>query len=414
VLSFLICLAGATYFAVVASARASGPLREKAAASFWLVTAGPFLLIPDLGRVWQSARGGAATAIANAAVPWTMALVLGAVFLLLFVAANPVLENWFAQLNWRDSAARIDLARVLFWLFAVVLIWPFICMSPRRIAETNELVRDPHQRSGDTYEPLPERLFGDAAIVRALILFNLLFAVQTAMDVNYLWRGATLPAGMNYATYAHRGAYPLILTALLAAAFVIAALRPNSTAERSPMMRTLVFLWTGQNVLLVLSSMLRLKLYVEAYSLTYLRMAAFIWMLLVAAGLILIGARIVLYRSNAWLISRNLAALALTIYACGLVNFPHVVARYNVAHSREMGGPGVPLDVNYILGLGPDAIPALDVYFARTNATPPPGVVSRRDALAASHLKQMQDWRAWSFRGRRLERYFARVPHARR
>ena len=52
-------------------------------------------------------------------------------------------------------------------------------------------------------------------------MFNALFAVQTVLDLTYLWGGVALPDGMTYATYAHRGAYPLIVTALLAAGFVL-------------------------------------------------------------------------------------------------------------------------------------------------------------------------------------------------
>ena len=103
-----------------------------------------------------------------------------------------------------------------------------------------------------------QRFFGEAVILRSLVVFNLMFAVQTSMDIAYLWRGVALPDGMSYASYAHRGAYPLILTALLAASFVIAAMRPGSAAERAPVIRALVFLWIAQNVVLVVSSMLRL------------------------------------------------------------------------------------------------------------------------------------------------------------
>ena len=49
--------------------------------------------------------------------------------------------------------------------------------------------------------------FGVATILRSLILFNLLFAVQTVLDVTYLWGNATLPADISYASYAHRGAH---------------------------------------------------------------------------------------------------------------------------------------------------------------------------------------------------------------
>ena len=74
-------------------------------------------------------------------------------------------------------------------------------------------------------------LFGKAAILRSLIVFNLMFAVQTMLDAAYLWGGVALPDGMSYASYAHRGAYPLIVTALLAAGFVLVAMRPGSATS---------------------------------------------------------------------------------------------------------------------------------------------------------------------------------------
>src|SRR5262249_41135602 len=155
------------------------------------------------------------------------------------------------------------------------------------------------------------------------------------------------PAGMTYATYAHRGAYPLIVTALMAGAFVLAAMQPGTGIARSRLMRALVFLWIGQNVLLVLSSMLRLDLYVEVYSLTELRCAPSVWMLLVAAGLVLIVARIVLDRSDGWLVWANAAVLALGLYVCSLIDFSGAIARFNVMHSREIAGAGQPVDGAY-------------------------------------------------------------------
>ena len=207
-------------------------------------------------------------------------------------------------------------------------------------------------------------IFTTTAIMRSLVLFNLLFAVQTVMDIKYLWGSAALPAGMTYAAYAHRGAYPLIVTALLAAGFVLAAMRPDSDAEYSPLIRALVFLWVGQNVLLVVSAIMRLNLYVEIYLLTYWRVAAFVWMAIVAVGLILVVARIVLYRSNAWLVGANLIVLTLTIYVCSFVNFANLVASYNVDHARSVGARQYRSDFNYLLSLGPQAIPALDRHFA--------------------------------------------------
>jgi hypothetical protein len=127
----------------------------------------------------------------------------------------------------------------------------------------------------------------------------------------------------------------------------------------------------AQNIVLVISSILRLELYVGIYALTYWRVAAFVWMGLVAAGLALIIARIALGKSNEWLLSANLLTLSATLYACSFINFAALIANYNVEHSFEMTGHGTELDFWYLRSLGPSARPALDRFLeqqARTNA----------------------------------------------
>jgi hypothetical protein len=260
----------------------------------------------------------------------------------------------------------------------------------------------------------PPRFFSTAAsaILRSLVLFNLLFAVQTVLDALYLWGGVRLPDDMTYATYAHRGAHPLIATALLAAGFVLFAMRDGGPGEGSRTIRALVYVFVAQNVGLVVSSMLRLDLYVEAYSLTLMRAAAGIWMGLVAVGLMLILARIALRRSNRWLVGANLLALGLTFYACAFVNFPSEVARFNDRHSEDRVPGGGRLDASYLLGLGPQALPVLDRYIDRRGGAAPAFLVQSRDAMAGDHLIRMRDWRAWTFRDWRLKRYLERRQDA--
>jgi len=346
---------------------------------------------------------------------WLVPLVLGAVFVALLASANPLIENW---LNGIDIAALApDPGRVLFWLAAMIFAWPFIRVRAGRFRTGRFGAGWGRFAAAQPAQTRPERLagragafFGPAAILRSLLLFNALFAVQSLLDLIYLWGGAELPDGMSYATYAQRGAYPLIATALLAAGFVLAAMRPGSATERMPPVRALVYLWTGQNVLLVISAMLRLNLYVEAYSLTMLRVAALIWMMLVALGLVLIVARIALARSNAWLVSLNAAALAVTLYLSAFVNFPHLIAAYNVEHSRELSGSGLRLDTDYLVGLGPQVIPALDVFAAGRAASGhglPAGLPEAIRGLLGEHEARMADWRSWSLRGQRLSAYLA-------
>jgi uncharacterized protein DUF4153 len=425
ILSLGFAVAGASTFALLVTGWPARPAIRRLGDLGWMIVSGPFRLAADLDSAVRHARQrDVAKHSANWLMAWIVPVGLGGVFLLLFSQANPLIENWFASLDgsrWKN----LELVRPLFWLVVVALIWPFLrvrldsrptvqdlltALDPQLMASPAAPVASPDRTGADaTAGPAASGpLFGKTAIVRSLVLFNALFAMQSVLDIAYLWGGVALPAGMSYAAYAHRGAYPLIVTALLAGAFVLAAMRPGTATERSRPIRALVYLWIGQNVLLVLSSMLRLGLYVDIYSLTGWRCAAFIWMLLVAVGLVLIVARIALDRPNSWLVWGNAAALALTLYVCSLVDFSGLIANFNVVHSQEMSGTGEPIDMTYLCGLGPAALPALGLLAAKVNADgrlAPAELLKCRRSLAMSHQLRMDDWRAWTLRGYRLIRF---------
>lgn len=370
-------------------------VKERAAALCDLFLLGPFRFFGDAAGVFNL------PALTNGFIVWFIPVVLGSIFALLFVSANPLLEKWISLVNPGNPVSIISFGRALFWIAAISIVWPFVHIWWR--ART-EVVESPAETVEQEYQAPSQfaDFFGVATILRSLILFNLLFAAQTVLDAIYLWGNVALPADITYAAYAHHGAYPLILTALLAAGFVLAAMRPGGPAEQSKVIRPLVYLWVAQNVLLVASSILRLDLYVQIYLLTYWRVAAFIWMLLVALGLLLIVARIALQRSNEWLIHVNLIALTATLYICSMINFAAIIADYNVGHSREAAAKGVQIDMNYLVQLGPQALPALDRAIQMRGADP--NLVSGRNSLVEQQRKDMESWRSWGFRSWRLQR----------
>ena len=336
---------------------------------------------------------------------WTIPLILSAGFLLLFSIANPLIASALGKIDLTFLLRFFDLSRIGLWVatgcVSYLLLRPRLMKRLRKIQDASIGVG--RQRAS---------LIGNEALLRALVLFNALFALETVLDLLYLWGGATLPDGMSYAEYAHRGAYPLVVTALLAAFFVLITMRKGGAGAANRLIRVLVYLWIGQNILLCLSSILRLSLYVRVYSLTELRLAAGIWMLLVAIGLLLIMLRIARGHSNGWLVATTLAMFSATTYLVSFADMPALVARFNVAHCREVSGDGLPLDTDYLLELGPAAIPAIDDYLAATVHSMP--VPENRNLLVADRMnladtfrndQRQEDWRSWSFRDARLARY---------
>jgi len=58
--------------------------------------------------------------------------------------------------------------------------------------------------------------------------------------------------------------------------------------------------------------------------------------------------------------------------------------------------------MNYLLSLGPRALPAIDRAIALRGFDPT--LVSRRGCLVERHLKATTSWRFWGFRSWRLQR----------
>ncbi|HTO79879.1 MAG TPA: DUF4173 domain-containing protein, partial [Methylocystis sp.] len=247
---------------------------------------------------------------------WIMPAALFGLCLYLFAQANPLIESALHLINLRFLFDLLLEGHPLFWAAIACAVWPMLHLRTSRARRASAPTL-PDSRLLD-----PRGVFGDTAFERTLYALNGLFALQSALDLTFLWGGLALPGGMSYAEYAHRGAYPLVATALIAALVVLAATRPGGPAERTRAMPPLVLAFTGQNILLVISSMLRLKLYVEIYSLTYWRLAAALWFILVAIGLASIIAQILLGKSPTWLLKVNAAALAAMLYACCFLDFP--------------------------------------------------------------------------------------------
>ncbi|MFM5952900.1 MAG: DUF4153 domain-containing protein [Novosphingobium sp.] len=282
-----------------------------------------------------------------------------AVILVLFAQANPLIDQFFTALH-LPSLEEQTFARLFVAGFIGLITWGTLRpRPPRKLLGTFD-------GRGDAVIPGVSL----ASVTLSLVLFNLLFAMQNLMDSAFLWGGVKLPGAMTLADYAHRGAYPLLATALLAALFVLIALRPGSQTAQSPLVRKLVVLWIAQNLFLVGSAALRTWDYVESYDLTRFRIAALLWMGLVAVGLVLVLVRMLKNRNAAWLINANLLATGALLFVLCFVDLGAVAARWNVRHAREIDGTGARLDLCYLEELGPSAYLPLIELEQQQGATP--------------------------------------------
>ncbi len=332
---------------------------------------------------------------------WATPAAVVAVFAMLLGQANP----FFERLLW-DFETVMEYLGPGRWIYRGLFFAVLLAVVTPRLGWWGAVRTRPAS---------PRRLLAtlgrEDTALKTLWLVNILFAVHNALDVMVLLGGAGLPEGMTFAEYAHRGAYPLLATATLAGVMALVFLgdddaSASASASTSPWVRRLVAVWVLQNLVLTAFAIQRTVLYVEAYNLTVFRLAALTWMGLTAFALttVFLCARRGWPRSK--LVGMNAAALTCFLLTTPMMNWEGFVARYNVAHCKEVAGSGPPLDTWHLRQLGPAAIPALTQALPHlaTNTSPwrTKIAVQYRTDLLQTLRREQANWKEATGEGWRL------------
>jgi hypothetical protein len=282
---------------------------------------------------------------------WFTLLVLpvlaAATFGALLISANPIIADFAKRMSWSLPVTYLFSISTPVALAAFLLMGMLMRMRPRTV--------DTIAAKLDIAESKVSRYFSRTSILITLGLLNVMFAAENVLDYAYIWQGISLPPGMTFTSYVHRGSYSLIATALLAAVLMIVIFRQGTDTQDSRRARWLVYLFAFQNVLLVASTAKRTVAYVDYSGMTLWRLSALIWMAVVAIGLLLIAVRVWRNHSTSWLLNSNLAVAALVLLGASLMNFVGIITHWNV----ERAAAGREIDFSYNYSLGPHALPAL-------------------------------------------------------
>lgn len=229
-----------------------------------------------------------------------------------------------------------------------------------------------------------------------LVLVNLLFLTVNAIDVNWLWFKFNYEDGMDLSSIVHEGTYWLIFSILLAMATLMYFFRGNQNFNKeNSTLKALTYLWIGQNMVMIISVVLRNYHYIDNHGLTYKRIGVYIFLLMTLLGLITLIVKISNQRSNffLWRINSWLAYGVLVLFS--FWNWDAFIADYNIQkvnHNNETSeGQSLPaytptkgrphmnddkVDIDYLLALSDKALPALlehpnfeDEYFLGNSGT---------------------------------------------
>jgi len=346
--------------------------------------------VRDFHKIKRLSKGRAVNKFqfSYAIIPVSLTLL----FVFLFAQANPIIAQALAAIDWALPIRLLSVWRWLFWFITGIIVWALL--RPRFMLS--------NASTPSTGINL-DRWLNQQTLILSLLLFNSLFALQNTLDILFLWSGEALPNGLTYSEYAHGGAYPLFVTSVVTAIYVLLTFNEQQPHYQTELAKKLVFAWLAQNIFLLMSAINRLLHYIEVYSLTYLRIIALLGMALTAIGMVLIFARIYKNRSNRWLINSNALAIAAILYIACFVNMDSIIANYNVRHALEVTGTGEAIDLPYLQHLGSESLPALRWF--QVNAKYSPSQATQAGLLITELENELNsnttNWRAWTWRNHR-------------
>jgi len=150
--------------------------------------------------------------------------------------------------------------------------------------------------------------------------------------------------------------------ALALATLVLSLIFRGETLQdpRLPALRKLAWIWSAENLVLALTVYNRLFIYIDFNGMTRMRTVGLFGMTTVVVGFLLVIWKIAFGRDFAWLIHRQLWALAVAIYLFILTPVDFLVHQYNV-HQILSGqlAPAVQISVHPITSEGVFALAPL-------------------------------------------------------
>ena len=300
----------------------------------------PFLAA---GMAGKRNRGSAARIVGAVLVT----LVLLAVVLALLASADMVFGSFFTDIRARldDLSVGELLWRVLRTVALALFVASGLCFLREPAPETASTGRAPREK-----HVLPF-LLPTAAL-------DIVYVVFCAVQLRYLFGGADAASmAGGWAEYARTGFFQLVAVAVIDLALcVIGTDQSRFSARGGLALRILCAVLLALTAVILASAFCRMRLYIAAYGMSVLRLMTLWGMLVILAGLLAAGWKLVRPAFSFWKVFFTFGLASWCVFC--LSNPAGRVADYNV--DAFLDGRLKTVDIEYLRELTADARPALE------------------------------------------------------
>lgn len=307
-------------------------------------------------RLIERIRSGKLQTFARVMKGTAVAVPILILFILLFSAADLIFKRYITELFTFDDSRDI-IRHLLFVSFFSLVAFGFLSLI-----FSAELTRKEAREAAATTGS-QGHYFIESSVV--LFLLNGLFLSFVFIQFRYLFGSSDFISGqgLTYSAYARRGFYELLTAAGISflVVYLIDRMMEQLTAKRRRVHQVLSTIMVLQVFVLIASAVQRLALYVEAYSLTQLRLYSYIVAAWLAVIFLLLLVTILHQRMKRYLLISIFVVTIIFSLTTVLSNTDGVIAATNINLYRS--GKAARFDTYYLGSLSEDAWPVTLTIF---------------------------------------------------
>lgn len=189
-----------------------------------------------------------------------------------------------------------------------------------------------------------------------MALINLMLLIVNVIDINYVWLFFKYNPSINLKHFVHEGTYLLILSILLSIGIMLYYFRQNLNFHPNRnTLKTLAYIWITQNVILLISVVIKNYHYIHYFGLAYKRIGVLIFLILVLIGLYTLYVKIGKLKSAYYLFRINTWAVYIVVTLASLINWDFMIAQHNINHPLKDN-----METSFLLTLSDKILPEID------------------------------------------------------
>ncbi len=187
-------------------------------------------------------------------------------------------------------------------------------------------------------------------------MLSIVYLMFSMIQILYLFIGnMQLPAGYTYSAYARQGFFQLLAVCILNLIIVLLCL---SLFKDNMILKIILTVISGCTFIMILSSALRMFMYIEMYNLTFLRI--FVLWALAVIFLLMTGVTVYIYFQRFPLFFYSVAVTTVFYIGFSFAHPDYWIASYNLGPSHVYQQDGdMRYSYRYLAGLSADAAPII-------------------------------------------------------